>query len=573
MKLGLTVVVLALMGAILAGSIAFNPTPTLETEYERVTDLAPIVSASPVDSSELYNPNSNQTGWTDVNYVLQDDPSIFSIVVNGSIESWTSPMTFTEYGGIYYTKTAGTTGGGSSSIKWSDGSNGMIATTHMIGGYSGEQTTYSTSGTYKAKWTVSYDNTVATNNTPVYWQNLTDVATIYSWPAVIITASEYIHPADFQFTSSGNKEKYATLHAESLDYTVGDKYMWDGSRSGWYLILGTDPYNNPVLSDSPTDIIWYDPSGTSYVNEEVYTAGSRIYITPYSPVGIDSGTTASWTNGYANVRVQLLADPTVTVTASDGSQTITINLPNEAQAYDKVLITIGAASNDRYWQGVKNYVSPTNYSLLEYRYTIPGGAAIDSINTLTVSGSSMAYIANTWVPSDPAALLWQDPIMAPETFFPEVMSNGARVIFSSILVTGDSLTINNESYSTSDKKIQIDGRWYGLNGFSVDYQNGNTYLNTPTGERFDLGETVSTVISGSGVWYWSAELDSINITTGERTDVLFGQSPSAEWSVFAFIGLIGLCFLGCIALGRESLDGYDWIIMILASIIALMLVM
>ena len=43
MKYGLAIVVVALMGAVLAGSMAIDRTAYTEDSYERVTDLTPIV--------------------------------------------------------------------------------------------------------------------------------------------------------------------------------------------------------------------------------------------------------------------------------------------------------------------------------------------------------------------------------------------------------------------------------------------------------------------------------------------------------------------------------------------------
>lgn len=578
MKLGLSVIVLALMGAILAGSISFTNTPTLETEYERVTDLAPIVTASPVSGSEIYNPITNQTGWSNVTWETQASPSIYSITSMGTYESWTSDNTVLGYGGVYYTASAGSVNSGyGSRILWSDGSNGMVEAENMVGGFSGQTSTLVTEhGMYRATWNVSFGTALPLDD-GIYWQDLTSLAFRENWSNIIVTSGTWVRIGELQYSSNGNADqKVVNLHVETIpDDYGGINYFWDQSRSGWYEITGTGVNNAPLLADTPTSLFWWvrgSDENISYLQGQEFVPGPTTYIVPYSQVGIESGETATWSNGYSNVRVQIIVDPTATITATDGASTSTIYLPAEAQSYSKVLITIGSSASDRYWQGITSYVSPTNYALLDYHYNIPGGVELDSVNTISVSGSSMAYIVNTWVPTDPSGLLWQDPVLAPQSFFPDVYTNGARVIFSSILVTGDSLTIDGHTYNTSDKKIEINGRSYSLNGFSVDYHNDHTYLNAPTGERFDLGETSSTVITGSGIWYWSAELDSINITTGEKTDVVFGQFPSAEWAVFAFIGLMGMGVLGLAAISRESLDGMDWILMIVAVAVALMLV-
>ncbi len=575
MKFGLTVVVLALMGAILAGSISFDSTPILKTEYDRITDLAPIVTYSSVDSDELYNPVSNQTGWTNVLYTTQDSPSIYSVIEDGTYESWTAPESLSTYAyqGHYFESSAGSVSAAGSFIVWNDGSNGIYPAENMTGGNSGQtqQLVTSTNHIYQATWNVTVDG-----GQPLAYGfvDLTHQAATDNWSNIVLNFDDkYCTPAELQFTSNGDvDQKVVTLNLQRGSTEWGTRYFWDQSRSGWYRITGVGPNNVPTLGDSPVNLYSTMVLFDHTITGEQFVPGNRTYITPYSEVTIGSGETATWSNGYQNSRIQILADPTAIVTATDGSATLTINLPPEAQSYNKVLITIGASTGDRYWQGITNYVSPTDYTLLDYHYAITGGAALNHIDEITVSGSSMAYLANTWVPTDPSGLLWQDPVMAPADYFPALMAADARIIFSSILVTGESLTINGQTYLTSDKSITIDGRNYRLNGFAVDYQNGHTYLNTPTGERFDIGVTTSTEISGSGVWFWSAELDSINTVSGEQTNIQFGQAPTANWSIFAFVGLIGLGLIGAIAIGRSSLDGYDWIIMIVAAVIALMLV-
>ena len=129
-----------------------------------------------------------------------------------------------------------------------------------------------------------------------------------------------------------------------------------------------------------------------------------------------------------------------------------------------------------------------------------------------------------------------------------------------------------ETYNTADKMITIDGSDYRLNGLAVDYLDNHVKIVPTTGDAIDLGTKANTVISGTGTWYWSSELDSINETVGTKTDVLFAQSSSAGWMVFAYIGLVILGMVGLAAIGRDGLDGYDWIIMFGSIIIALMLV-
>ena len=670
MKAGLVIVLFALMGSILAGSIGFTQSPVTETEYQRVSDLNPIVSSEAVTGDEIYNPPSNQTGWENVTYQTQSTPSIYSIPNEGTYSSWTSSKTLLGYGGVYYTQTAGNAWNGGSSISWSDGSNGIYANAHMIGGWSGQTSqVVSTSGTFRATWSVAFGSDSGSDG--VFWQDLTFVAKQEHWSNIIITTSEWVRPGSIELTSNGEvNEKVTSLTVTPTAYNTGEQYFWDAAKGGWYKLTGTGINNTPVYANEKTPLIWWANSQTS-ANEarltgQVYTPGSVTYIKPYSEVEISDGTTATWSNGYSNTKIQLLVKSGATIIS--GSFNYTFTNP----AFDYLLVTLGS---ECYYQGIDRYISPTDFNVLDYKYnlevltatlepgidieynltaprntyiqirldhfvgnpplydqlvltgefergfidnktylTVPGYSGetstahwynthtdlgyekdvtitltqsdtvsgltlapypigLSSISSLSVSGSSMAYIVNTWVPSDPQGLLWSNPTMNINTYFPDIVTAGARVYISSVLTTGTSLTINGSEFETSDKKILIQNNLYPINGIGIDYRtDGHTYVVINNGKTFDLGETSTYVISGAGIWYWSSELDSIVTTTGTQTDILFAQAPDKDWIVFAFCGLTIIGLIGMVAIGRGVLDGWDWIITIMAIVMALMLV-
>lgn len=587
MKIGLTVVVLALMGTILAGSVAFTQSPTVETSYDRVADLAPIVSYSAVTGDELYNPISNQVGWEGVSYVTQDTPSIYSYTTPGELENQTS-NTILSYGGYYYPDYSSPLTR-ASDLKWNDDSSPWNAKPIMIGGYHSRAPDNLGLPSYVIDLSVKYVlDGVTTNvavNSSYWWQDLKRIASNSSWPTgtVVDGGSDVsIYNGVSYYASSGFEtppipNPYQTnkwyYYYQTLNMTsTAASYYWDADAQNWYEIIGYAPSGKPVLGQAAVNLVWHASSSSATLSYKQYSGMTTYYVTPYSPVTINAGETATWNNGYQNTRVQFIVESGATVTATDGVTTETIILPASASVYEKVLITIGAEAGDRYWQGITTYVSPTEYALLDYHYAITGGSDLDSIYGITVTDSTMAYMVNTWVPADPNGLLWGNPSMDLAAYFPDVMSGDARVIFSSILVTGTSLTINGNTYNTADKMITIDGSDYRLNGLAVDYIDNHVYIVPTTGDAIDLGTKANTVISGTGTWYWSSELDSINETVGTKTDVLFAQSSSAGWMVFAYIGLVILGMVGLAAIGRDGLDGYDWIIMFGSIIIALMLV-
>lgn len=602
MKAGLIIVVVALMGAILAGSISFTHTTYPDIGYDKVSDLTPIVTADPVLSDEIYNPTSNQTGWSNVTYTTQVSPSVYSFRNAGTFGTFNTAA-FSSYGGISYTTASAWSNGtytpdGYTNVQigltWSDGSNGAYADGGriIIGGYYDKSPVlrdnhgidnYSECNVYWQYHTLGATKHYATSDTPIYWQSLTRVADSNNWPSGVIVDGDtpYIVFGDrwlesesmdgMGFTSSNDGHILTTELYITVSTSSGVEYYWDAERVHFYPITGYDDVTGAPLYDTnyasyPVWLIADGSSTSATLTLDKYIAGTITYVTPYSAVEITPGQTATWSNGYNNTRVQLIVDPQSTIVV--GGQTL--SLPNMSIVYNKCLVTLG--SDNCYWQGITEYNTPTNYTLFDYQY--PFGVTVTTpITNLSVSASTMAYILNTWVPTDPRGLLWQDPEFNINTYFPTVASSGARVIFSSVLTTGDSITINGNTYNTYNGTVEINGNTYRLNGLCVDFRtDGNVYVVTASGTTIDLGPRSTYEISADGIWYWAAELDDIHTVYRERTEILTAQAPDPNWMVFAFIGISIICLIAMAAIGRESMDGFDWIIVILSIIISLMLV-
>lgn len=602
MKAGLIIVIVALMGAILAGSISFTHTTYPDIGYDKVSDLTPIVTADPVLSDEIYNPTSNQTGWSNVTYTIQVSPSVYSFRNAGTFGTFNTAA-FSSYGGISYTTASAWSNGtytpdGYTNVQigltWSDGSNGAYADGGriIIGGYYDKSPVlrdnlgydnYSECNVYWQYHTLGATKHYATSDTPIYWQSLTRVADSNNWPSGVIVdgdtpyivfGNRWLESESMDgmgFTSSNDGHVLTTELYITVSTSTGIKYYWDAERVHFYPITGYDDVTGAPLYDTnyasyPVWLIADGSSTSATLTLNRYIAGTITYVTPYTAVDITPGQTATWSNGYNNTRVQLIVDPQSTIVA--GGQTL--SLPTMSTVYDKCLVTLG--SDNCYWQGITEYNTPTNYTLFDYQY--PFGVTVTTpITSLSVSASTMAYIVNTWVPTDPRGLLWQDPEFNINTYFPTVASSGARVIFSSVLTTGDSITINGNDYNTYNGTVEINGNTYRLNGLCVDFRtDGNVYVVTASGTTIDLGPRSTYEISADGVWYWAAELDDIHTVYRERTEILTAQAPDPNWMVFAFIGISIICLVAMAAIGRESMDGFDWIIVILSIIISLMLV-
>lgn len=199
--------------------------------------------------------------------------------------------------------------------------------------------------------------------------------------------------------------------------------------------------------------------------------------------------------------------------------------------------------------------------------------SLSSIDKITVSYSDTgtAYIVNTRVPADPNSLLWNNPHVDLNRYFPETVQNGARVTISSVIQTGSSLIINSQQFETADGKITIDGKTYPLADLQVTYLDNKVTMTAGSTTK-DLGELQNSTISGAGTWYFTAQIDAIGHASKTVTTIKFGDGASENWYLFAFIGLCiaGLAVL--VAMGRDRLSMLDWIVVIAGICIGIVLI-
>lgn len=418
MKFGLMIVVVALMGSIIAGSIAVETGTHEETAYNHLTDLGPIVTYENVDTSIQYNPIRNVTGWTGVTYQTQSNPSIYAMQT-GQTSSTITSSTLQDMGGVYYADDAAygydggfAYGGEYPYIVWSDMATGTNPTEDqlpnmgwnpryntngqslMIGGYSQtwEQDGYNvesvvTVGVRQGEtglitWPTSSGN-------PYYWQNLARVAAAQGWPTGTVVTSYFENSGngpegialyksttfDGSYlnrittdsglgTSEVTWRTSATLILNCYFIAEGTEFWWDRNTSTFHEITGTDANGLPQFAAASTDIEWVSHSLTDTLELTRWTTSNTTYVTPNTDVTLD-GETASWSNGYNNDSVQFLVSPEAKIMPN--STYGGLYLPSEALNYEMVMVTLDSDFSESYWQGVISYNGPSDYSLLSYK--------------------------------------------------------------------------------------------------------------------------------------------------------------------------------------------------------------
>lgn len=442
MKFGLIIVVVALMGSIIAGSVAMETGTHEETAYNHLTDLAPIVTFEDVDQSVQYNPVKNVTGWTGVTYQYQSNPTIYAMQLPQTSSTITS-TTLGEMGGVYYADGAAygydggfAYGGEYPYIVWSDMASGTNPTDEqwaemgwnprydrdgnplMIGGYtqSWEQTGYRVESNVHVGVKIGNIEYTTSSTNPYYWQLLNRVAAAQGWSTGTVvstfaganhtgvtvygsisfegyylqrvTTGGSLGTSDVTWTTSGN----LILNVDG--FAVEQQYWWDRNTATFHLITGTDATGLPQISAQTTELVWISHSLTDTLELTRWVSSNTSYVRPYTDVTVN-GEAASWSNGYDNDRVQLLVSPDVDLMLNNG---LTISLPSEATNYPMVMVTLDKEIDQSYWQGIVSYTDPSAYSLLDYRRPLFDSTASRELTTADFVGSvSYAYAAGTQV--------------------------------------------------------------------------------------------------------------------------------------------------------------------------------
>lgn len=429
------IVLVALMGSILAGSIAIDTSNHEETAYNRLTDLAPIVEYDNVDTSIQYNPIKNVTGWTGVNYQTQANPSIYTMQVPQT-PSTTTTGTLGSMGGVYYADDAayGYDGGFAYGddypyIVWSDMPTGTNPTDEqwplmgwnprydqngrslMIGGYSQkwEQSGWNvesvvTVGVRQGEsGLISYPTSSAN---PYYWQDLNRVAAAQGWQTGIVVTSSHTNAAggpvgvaQYYGTSFGGSylsridggsgpvtwRTEATLIL-NMGWLSEAQYWWDRNTATFHQITGTDANGLPQIAAASTPLVWITHSLTDTLDLIRWTSSNSVYVKPNTDVTIN-GDAATWHNGYENERVQMLVSTHAKLYINNSAEGF--YLPEAARAYDMALVTLERNLSDSYWQGIINYGGPSDYTVLGYQRPVFDGTdftmtiqpTLESMNT------------------------------------------------------------------------------------------------------------------------------------------------------------------------------------------------
>lgn len=362
----------------------------------------------------------------------------------------------------------------------------------------------------------------------------------------------------------------------------GDNLLWSKTADNvgvfaWYIADGGNQYQTTRV----------DISG---VGTTLPTYG---YMNPNA--GVKATTTeATWSNGYHNNTIDIKVikngdNNTWPHTLQFTIGTSTVNTVYTGSGFRVGVNNISPFTDIGNWLGVQirlngsdgsviftptndldllSTVEPTDYSLTFENVFTPGD--IDSFKVKTLANSSKFQVTSTKVFLNTYNTVMIDPSINVGDYFPNY--DEYRLNFYSFAILGDSITINGQTCPVNKENGTITFRNAAdfeftktLANIYLTFQDGHTYLTFVNDSSvYDLGETVNSVVSFSGMWYFTTGLykavDGVETFWNLDLDGMF--HATAGECLIMFIGIIGLGTIVYTVWGRGKLGTYDWIVII-----------
>lgn len=414
---------------------------------------------------------------------------------------------------------------------------------------------------------------------------------VYMSPTAVwtyLTVGDYTQPYAKYYYTAGTGAPFTVIDRMVYDTTAGTVEAYTGDDLRWT----ADPEDVWVAYQ-------YHLLDGSSDNPAVYQQGYASVDTAVTVTPLIGGS-ATWSNGYQNDTINItvqrydLNGNDLTITA--GASHVTLNI----DASGKITVNDGVTNlNIGKWKGVQltisaseGYLAVTPSNSLSFTSTIPlngttqyindwyNGGTISELEFSTSNQSPYWQIAGTSVFLDTFNTVMNNPSINIEEYFPDY--DEWRLNFYSFALYGDSVTINNVPMSVDRERgtvsFTINDRTYTkpLNNIYVTKSEVGgashtqlTFVNDKA--TYDLGETVSDVISFTGLWYFTTGLYEAYTGTESYYDwTLDGawHNTSAQTMVI-FLGLILFGCLGAKGLFRFSIKSLDGVVVIFSALIIL----
>lgn len=627
---GLAIAITALLLTVCVGYL-FNAEQTTVDSlvYEERADLSPLIyeNSSRVGGTEVYNSAVNVTGWTPQSAIpTTNNPNQYRFTessINYS-EDVTRSVTF-ENSGLTYT-TVGSYSAGDWFQQTNDGSrytNGLTAhngqTIH--GGRD-----YSTGTNHR--YVLELNGVGVGNTNYLLWCNVTELYNFQNNDYLYLnTGATFYH--DVEITATGNTNdleggaflnltgsivsgaayaiyNYATETWNAYDSQGGAVLV---SASNLYIVSQSAPdqaftfkykqftgITNAVYAD-PTKLVSSSALTWNFANKDNPLAGYSIIVKIDDSVNtttlkfvrqVGNGSTAG---SSFKAEIKVSSDHKIQFGFTPYIEDITNwRTVGTATAYEGLQLDIDCVAQTVTITGILSFDPNTprmNYTLAPNNTTMNGfrtgyGYEQYAFTLRNDTAPVNAAVVQTVIYTDPAGVLWNDFNLNLSSYFPELINNadqGVRVQLGGFVTYGDSITINNRTFTVTDGKITVpltDGltvrnREMPLSGMAIDYTNDgkvNLIFTDNLNKVAELGDRVNYTIAGAGAWYFSSDINEIVQSHKQVWNWSTDWSLDANSTCLVYIGLLILGLVIGMYLGRGNLEIYDWVILALAGFIA-----
>lgn len=616
---GACIVVLALLGTASAGFFLNVEKETREvTNYNYTADVSGLFSYTDAPEYIEYNPSSNLVGYdSNVVYTPASVVNNYRYVVS---EGSPGTKTYTLNGDSSYSNDFitgfPTNGFHSHLINYSgsyDFGTGWTPSGSSYGGNSFNG--YADLETVNAPAVTKLTNVLnamdlsgidrglinITNSGDVPLLCVWSESTWYFKNSSTIGTQRYYYMADLTDTNIPTSIKFDTTSLIVTVYHNSD-VIYTGPSDGIGLVY---KYHVSKYWDSnPNPMNWRTVSPVATFSMDYFTPPTYGYMNPNAGVKA-SDTETVWSNGYQNSVIDLKiiknGDESVgtgqilnlwipktnylgnwfllqfvynsggfQIQYNDGTQHM-INLGNWLGVQVRIDCLNGdiilTPTNDL---DMMNTVQPTDYSTV-IEDCISGEIKTTLKMSKQGSAPSLKFqVTDTMVFLNTYNTVMLNPSLRISDYFPDYTEY--RLNFYSFAILGDSMTINNQSCPINKQDGTI--TFENVAGFSFTKKLANLYLTFVDDHTYlsfandntvyDLGETVSTVVSFGGMWYFTTGLykavEGVESYWNLDLDGVF--HATAGECLIVFIGIIGAGTIVYTVWGRGKLGVYDWLVIV-----------
>ena len=613
---GLTIAVVALLITLCFGFLAnVEEVPSTRTVYNDQVNLEPLLYANSSRGSgvEFYNSIYNVTGWANANVPETSNANQYVLPSNDTY----TPNPEIDYDlGDYIS----TTGGYTSSYPnggWNTTTTGVyynpwgaVDDSERLKCTNGDLVAGGVGGTYTLQYLdyrltskLVYRIAGVDQTNDIRFYPIEELMTLENRLKVdndgyYFGSLEAIHETE---QTGNNVTDTMGININASQYANCAYFVYNSAIEKWELY---DNSNNQVGTAAQVIIVKSGTLTGTIVSYHLNQAIPR-YANPNELVPIVNNDTnmAQWSNTIRdatliNARVGALVTGNLDVYPNDtdnaaiqirnaGGYSITIGATvANIGTYEGLYIILDARTNTLTVYGVLSFSTQApaiQYELTPFTYTVNYTFDTDRITALYFNGqlTGQAYIANTWVYSDPAGILWNDFSLNLNDYFADRISQhgGVRFSINGVTYYGESLTINGVTFTVTGDKVRyevIEGIHTvtyekPINGLNVDFINNSVIVKFSDGTQYNTGTLIDYVVAGAGAWFFSSNLYNIDIINSTTFNWVVGWSLDTNLTCVLYLGLMAVIFMLAAHYGRGEIGGFDYMVMALAGLIAFLI--